>query len=383
MMPAKIFHLITGLNTGGAEISLYRLLAGMDRSRFENRVVSLIPIGPVGEQIRLLDIPVRSLDLKPGRATPAALYKLSGWLRQERPDVLQTWMYHADLLGILAAGISGTRNVVWNIRNSGMDVSQSGSLLRLVIRACAWLSGSPRAVISNSQAGRDFHARLGYHPRRWVIIPNGIDLSAFKPDPQARLALRRELGLAADTLLIGQIARYHPMKNQAGFLEAAGTLSRHGVQAHFILAGQDVNAENVALAEAIRKEALEGLVHLLGRRDDAARVEASLDILASASSSGEGFPNVVAEAMACGVPCVVTDVGDSAHLVGETGIVVPRRDPGALAAAWEKLAAAGPEKRREIGAAGRRRIGEHFSLDETVSAYQDLYAGLACGPSRS
>ncbi len=383
MTPIRIFHLITGLNTGGAEFSLYRLLAGMDRRLFESQVVSMIPVGPVGERIRLQGIPVRSLDLPPGRATRLALYRLGGWLRQEKPDILQTWMYHADLLGLLAARIAGLNTVVWNVRNSGMDASQYRPLLRIVVRLCAWLSGRPQVVISNSKAGREFHTRLGYHPRRWLVIPNGIDLAAFKPDPRARTGLRRELGLEPGAILIGQVARYHPMKSQADFLRAAGRLARDGIQAHYVMAGDGVATGNSILAETIRQEGLEGRVHLLGRRDDIAFVEAGLDILASASMFGEGFPNVVAEAMACGVPCVVTDVGDSAYLVGETGIVVPRGNPARLAAAWKDLVAAGPEKRTEIGAAGRRRVAERFSLDKTVLAYQDLYSELAAGLSRS
>ena len=378
-MSARIFHLITDLNTGGAEISLYRLLARMDRGRFESQVVSLVPAGPVGEKIRALGIPVRSLDLKPGRPAPAALLRLTGWLRSEHPDLLQTWLYHADLLGILAARAAGVRTVVWNIRNSEMDLSRYRRLSGLVVRACARLSGWPQAVISNSQAGRDFHARFGYHPPRWAVIPNGIDLQAYRPDPGARRALRQELGLGPETMLIGQVARYDPMKGQALFLRAAGKLIRAGRQAHFVMIGQELTPENPALAQVLREEALEGRVHLLGRRDDMPRLYAALDILTSPSIFGEGFPNVVAEAMACAVPCVVTDVGDSALLVAETGRLVRPGDPEGLAAAWQELISIGPGKRGKLGESARRRVAEHFSLAQTIAAYQDLYEGLLAG----
>jgi glycosyltransferase involved in cell wall biosynthesis len=380
-MPARILHLITDLDTGGAEISLYRLLAHMDRTRFESRVVSLVPAGDVGEKIRSLGVPVRSLDLEPGRPTPAAFLRLVGWLRREPPDLLQTWLYHADLLGLLAAKAAGVHRVVWNIRNSELDLSRYRRLSRIVVRVCAWLSGGPLAAISNSQAGRDFHTHLGYHPARWAIIPNGIDLQAFRPDPQARLAVRKELGLDAEASLIGQVARYDPAKNQAGFLEAAGALVRAGVEAHFVLAGQDVTPENPALAEIVRGEALEGRVHLLGRRDDVPRLDAALDVLTS-PSTGEGFPNVVAEAMACGVPCVVTDVGDSALLVGETGRVVAPGNPAALAAALQELVSAGAAKRGELGQAARSRVAERFSLEKTVAAYEELYEELLARPAK-
>jgi glycosyltransferase involved in cell wall biosynthesis len=372
-MPLKILHLITDLNTGGAETSLYRLLASMDCERFDSQVVSLITPGPLGEKIASLGIPVRSLDMRPGRPTPAALLRLTSWLRREKPDILQTWLYHADLLGILAARAARIPVVVWNVRNSEMELSQYRRLSGLVVRTCARLSGWPQAVVSNSHAGRDFHVRSGYHPARWVIIPNGIDTRVFKPDPEAYRWLRRELGLAPETVLIGQVARYDPMKNQAGFLMAAGELSRTGIQAHFVMAGSGVTDENAALGEVVKQQGLTGRVHLLGRRDDMPRIEAALDLLTSASIFGEGFPNVVAEAMACGVPCVVTDVGDSALLVGETGRVVPAHDPGALAGAWSDLLSMPPEGRRELGRQARERILGRFSLEKMAAAYSQLY----------
>lgn len=375
-MPIKILHLITDLDTGGAEISLYRLLAGTDRTQFDNQVVSLIPIGPVGEKIHALGIPVRSLDLQPGRPTLSALFRLAGLLHREKPAILQTWLYHADLLGLLAAKMTRTPAVVWNIRNSEMDLSKYRRLSGIVLRICAWLSGWPQAVISNSRAGRDFHARFGYHPIRWEIIPNGVDIQVFKPDPEARLWMRRELDLAPETILIGQVARFDPMKDQASFLRAAGQFIRSGSNAQFVMIGQDVTSENVALVEIIRQEELEGRVYLLGRREDTPRTNAALDILVSASSFGEGFPNVVAEAMASGVPCVVTDVGDSAHLVANTGIVVPPRNSQALAAAWVELLSLTASERFALGQRARQRIIQHFSLEKMVQAYARVHRDI-------
>jgi glycosyltransferase involved in cell wall biosynthesis len=334
----------------------------------------------VGEEIRGLGIPVRSLELEAGRPTLGALLRLTSWLRRERPDLLQTWLYHSDLLGLLAAKAAGVRRVAWNIRNSEMDLSRYRPLSGLVVRTCARLSGWPQAVISNSQAGREFHARFGYHPRRWAVIPNGIDVEAYHPDGKARLEIRKELGLDERAVLIGQVARYDPMKGQSLFLRAAGRLVRAGARVSFVMVGQEVTPQNPALAEVIGEEALEGRVHLLGRRDDTPRLYAALDILASPSVFGEGFPNVVAEAMACGVPCTVTDVGDSALLVGETGRVVRPGDPEALAAAWQELVSAGPRVRQQLGGGARRRVAEHFSLEKTIAAYQQLYEQLLSGP---
>jgi len=370
----KVLHLITDLNTGGAETSLYRLLGGLERAEFDSQVVSLIPPGPIGEKIAALGIPVRTLGMAPGRPTPAALARLTGWLHADPPDLLQTWLYHADLLGILAARMAGVRRVMWNLRNSEMQLSQYRRLSGLVVHLCACLSGWPQVVISNSRAGQDFHARFGYHPRRWAVIPNGIDTRLFRPNPQAYAWLRSGLGLPPEELLVGQVARYDPMKDQAGFLRAAGELVRSGSPAHFVLIGHEVTDANPALTAAAREAGLAGRVHLLGRQDDIGRYEAALDVLVSPSAFGEGFPNAVAEAMACGVACVVTDVGDSAYLVGETGRVVPPSDPSALAAACGALLADANE-RGALGAAARRRIEANFSLERTVAAYRQLYLG--------
>jgi glycosyltransferase involved in cell wall biosynthesis len=380
-VPIRILHLITDLDIGGAELTLSRLLAHMDRTRFECQVVSLESPGPVGDRIRELGIPVRSLDLRPGRPTPAALFRLSSWLRRERPDLLQTWLYHADLLGILAARTVGLRRVVWNIRNSELDFSRYRRLSRVVVQINAWLSGWPVAVISNSVAGQVFHARMGYHPRRWAVIPNGIDLEVFRPDPQAHPAVCTELGLPGGALLIGQIARFDPAKAQTNFLRAAGHLARAGLPAHFVMVGEGVTPANPSLMDVVREEALEGRVHLLGRRSDVPRLAAALDLLAS-PSLGEGFPNVVAEAMACGVPCVVSDAGDSAALVGATGRIVPPGDPDALAAACQELITAGAARRQKMGAAARRRVAERYSLAATVAAYQELYQAIVPGHDR-
>jgi glycosyltransferase involved in cell wall biosynthesis len=375
-MTIKILHLITGLNTGGAEVSLYRILGRMDHSCFENRVISLIPVGEIGGKIRVLGIPVSSLGLRPGQFSLSALWSLVRELRSERPDILQTWMYHADLLGLLAAKLSGIQQVVWNIRSSNMDTSQYRKLTGLVIRLCSWLSGLPRAVIVNSHAGQEFHADFGYHPRRWVLIPNGMDLDRFCPDEDARRSVRAEFGLDLQTVLIGMLARYDPMKGHPDFLHAAGLLTRSGVDAHFLLAGQAVSPENEILKALILDEGLAGRVHLLGQRDDIQRLEAALDILAMSSVFGEGFPNVVAEAMACGVPCTVTDVGDAAFLVADTGRVVPLRDPAALAEAWMALVRSGAAYRQRLGEAARRRVVDNFSIENTVNAYEALYSEL-------
>lgn len=374
--PIKILHVITDLNTGGAEMSLYRLLSCIDRTMYASQVVSLIPVGGVGDKIRELGIPVFTLNMKPGQPSVSALLKLTNRMRNERFDIIQTWLYHADLLGLLAAKGAGINNVAWNIRNSYIDMSKYHRMSGIVLKVCAWLSEWPQAVVCNSRAGKDFHASINYHPKRWVLIPNGIDLSEYKPDSLARLSVRQELGIAPDALLIGLAARYDPMKDHANFLKAAALLARSGLDAHFIMAGQDVKPDNQDLSGIVDQEGLSGRVHMLGRRSDMPRLYAALDVFSLTSLFGEGFPNVIAEAMACGVPCAVTDVGDSALIVGETGRVVPSRDPKALASAWAGILGLSLEEREALGKSARGRIASLFSIEKMVAAYAQLYRDI-------
>jgi glycosyltransferase involved in cell wall biosynthesis len=190
--------------------------------------------------------------------------------------------------------------------------------------------------------------------------------------------LRKELNLPENIVLIGQIARYDPMKDHLNFLQATKSLLRNRSDVRFILVGRNVDFNNTELVTSIVKLNISEFVHLLGERYDLPSVMPALDIVCSSSCS-EGFSNVIAEAMACGIPCVVTDVGDSALIVGNTGRVVPPKNPEALAAAWSDLIKMGPEYRRELGVAARKRIEENYNLPDIVKRYENLYEELASG----
>lgn len=376
MTKLKIVHLITGLNVGGAERMLHKLLANMDRDRFQNVVISLIDAGSLGERIEELGIPVFSLGMRRGRPGAPQLITALRLLARERPSILQTWMYHADLLGLICKELCRIPYVVWNLRASD-QILHSPRMTVWTFKACARLSRRPSVVIANSQAGQAFHASNGYHPRRWLVIPNGFDLGTFAPDFAARASVRADLGLCPDDILIGLVGRYDPMKDHETFFQAAMLLAERDPRIHFLLAGREVVPGNVELTRSITGHKVYNSVHMLGERADIPRLMSSLDIYASSSSYGEGFANVVGEAMACGVPCVVTDVGDSAAIVGDTGVVVPPRDPRAMADAWERLIEAGPEARHDLGQAARRRIVENYSLESVVRRYEDLYLELS------
>jgi glycosyltransferase involved in cell wall biosynthesis len=368
---------ISSLDVGGAEHTLENLVSHMDRNRFQNRVVCLIPVGEVGERIAAVGVRVDSLGMRRGRPTPSAVWGLAGLVRRERPDVVQSWLYHADLLAFFACGLARHRGLIWNVRASNMEMGKYRRLSGWAVASCARLSHFPAAIVANSEAGRSYHEAIGYRPRRWVMIPNGVDVEKFRPDTEARWQVRRALGVSDESLLIGLVARFDPMKDHAGFLTAARLTLDANPMAHFLLVGEGVTPNNRVLAAHVVGP-LVGHVHLLGRRDDVPRLMAALDILAC-SSFGEGFPNTVAEAMACGVPCVVTDVGDAATIVGEAGLVVPRQTPKALAGGFCALAAMDAAERHRLGRLARARIEQDFSLKRMVLAYETLYLSLA-GP---
>jgi len=379
----NVLHVITGLSVGGAEMALLKLVSRWDKSRFRGAVVSLLPAGPMGPRIASQGIGVSSLNMRRGLPNPLSILRLAGQIRAFAPDVIQTWMYHADLIGGLAAVLAGGYPVVWGIRNGTLKPGKSSTSAIWSARACARLSlFLPKRILCCSESARRVHGALGYDMGRMRVIPNGFDLEEFKPDPLARWALRQELGLDANAILLGLIARFDPQKDHGTLIRASARLREAWPQLHFVLCGEDVTWGNRELAGRIEKASMRTRFHLLGRRLDIPRVAAALD-LACLCSRSEAFPNVVGEAMACGVPCVVTDVGDSAAIVGQTGIVVPPAEPEALAAGIGRLLEMGPEGRRKLGEAARARVLENFSLDRVVREYQGLYCQVAAEAQRS
>ena len=373
----KITHVISGLTAGGAQTMLYKLLSQMDQTAFASEVIPLADVGSLDKKIRALGIPVRSLGMRPGVPNPWGVHRLARWLRRDPPDLVQTWMYHADLIGGLAAKLAGGIPVAWNIRHSDLDANANKRSTYWTIKACAGLSRwLPTRIVCCAELARRVHTDFGYVGEKIVVIPNGFDLTAFRPDLEARLSVRHELGIAKEALIIGLVGRFHPLKDHSNFIDAAARLHSEYPEIHFLLCGDDVTTGNTQLGQWIAARGIGERCHLLGSRDDIPRITAALDIACS-SSYTEGFSNVIGEAMACGVPCVVTDVGDSALIVGDTGRVVPPKNPQALAAAWRELIQMCPEKRSLLGAAARRRIGERFSLQAVAQRYEELYEAIA------
>ncbi len=370
----KILFISTGLATGGAETMLYKLLLNMDRKQFDPAVVSLIGEGAFSQPIRDLDIPVYELELRGGSILKSlqGLFKI---IRQEQPDILQGWMYHGNIFAQLGRVLLfKPTSVIWNIRHSlySLDYEKSGTAQ--IIRVLGKLSGLASKIIYNSEIGAKQHQEKGYAAQKTIVIPNGFDPQLFKASPENYLSVRQELNLAADIKLVGRICRYHPMKGHEYFLQAAGELAKDFPDLHFLLVGTNVDLENPALKNLIEELGIGDRVHLLGERKDTARLTSACDVSVSSSYFGEAFPNIIGEAMACEVPCVVTDVGDSALIVGDTGKVVPSKDSSAIAQGCRELLLMDSQAKEELGKKARQKVVDMYSIKAVVDQYETLYA---------
>jgi glycosyltransferase involved in cell wall biosynthesis len=372
----RVAHIITGLTVGGAETSLYRMLASTVDRGLDAIVISMLDKGTLGPAIEDLGIPVHELGMTRGLPTPGAGRRLAQILRSTRIDVVQGWMYHANVTATIVAKLTRlTAPVVWNVRHTLDDFASEPRTTRRMIALSARLSHTPQRIVYSSRASAQQHAAHGFATEKAVVIGNGFDLVQFAPNDIARRRIRAELGIAGDTRVVSLVGRDRPVKDHAGFLRAAALVARDVPNVTFVMAGRGVDATNDRLTSLVAELALGSRVRLLGERRDVAAVMAATDVMVS-SSWTETFPNVVGEAMACGVPCVVTDVGDSSWIVGSTGRVVPPRNPEALGAAVRGVLALQPAERKQLGLAARQRMEREFSLGAVAHRYEDLYRTL-------
>ena len=366
----KILHLITTLDRGGAEIFLYRLVRGMNQDVFKCIVVSMTDIGPVGKKIQAIGIPVYALNMVKGFPDARGMLPLKRIIQRFGPDILHCCMYHANLLGTLCSGKTG---MIWNIFCSNMDFHKYGIVTWATVKLGARLSHKPRFAIVNSYAGKRSHQLLGYRPRKWEIVQGGFNTEVFKSDKGTRRKIRTELQIPEEALVIGLVARLDPMKDHRNFFNAAKTLLRTHPNVYFILAGKGVTSGNPVMMDLMNGLDNGRNIRLLGERDNIPQIDTAMDIATSSSCWGEGFPNSIGEAMSTGVPCVVTHVGDSKILVGNTGIVVPPEDPLALSQGWRTLIETKPATLALMGMKARRRIQTHFCESVVTKKYESLF----------
>ena len=369
-----VMHIINELDAGGAERVLTRIACHNAQTNGPKQiVVSLMGEGVYGPDLRASGVELHCLGMTSGlRGLPRAIVKLSGLMRGEKPDAIMSWLYHSDFISTLAAMLSGrgTKRLAWNIRCAEMDLAQYGRSTRIVLTLLAKLSRFPAIVAANSHAGQRHHITCGYHPKKWAFLPNGFDTDEWQPDPDAKIRLCKELGIAPSKHVVGMVARKDPAKDHATLFEAIKHVREQGHDIHLALVGGETETLPVP-AE------LTGHATALGLRRDVANLVPAFDIAVLSSSFGEGFPNVIGEAMACGVPAIGNDVGDVAAILGGTGKTVPLHAPEKLATAIVELLSEDSDSKTFRKAATRQRIIDHYSLAAMNERYLALWDGLA------
>lgn len=367
-----VMHIITGLGLGGAERMLSNVVLAMDPNKYCNIVVSLKDLGHWGPILQERDIQVYQLNMCPNIYTLGKLFSLYRIIRKHRPDFIQGWMYHANIIASLIGRAAGVKNIYWNIRCSMMDLSKYRITTTIVFKIGALLAKSPTKIINNSRSSIQQHIENGYNSTEWNYIPNGFDLQKFKPCENLYKNFRSAHNLADDAILIGIVARFDAMKDHVSFLQAAAILAKENPRVYFVCAGDNVNCKNEKINNIVLANTLESRVLLLGQVTNVHELLPALDYLTQ-TSIGEGFPNVVAEAMSCGVECIVTDVGESLEIIGPTGFQIPLRDPIKLAATWRAVLLRDsntiPQKRIEV----RQRIESNFSINRIAAIYSAQY----------
>ena len=368
----KITHIISGLGMGGAERSLFNLLSKM-KDQYEFSVISLGHDGVYGEKIRNLGIPVYFFDFKKNLTSCLKLVKLMNLVRDIKPDLIQGWMYHGNLASYLVQeSLKYKPALAWNIRHSLYSLSFEKSVTRQIIRLNKLFSKKPNIIFYNSDLSKLQHEDFGFSNKNSVINYNGFDIDDFKPNIHLTQFYRDQLNIKTDAKVIGHIARFHPMKNHAGFIAAAIKILETHDDVIFILAGTDVTKDNYSITKLIPDNLICNF-RFMGEQTDIKNIMYAMDLFCLSSAWGEGFPNVLGEAMSLGIPCITTDIAQCGDIVGSKGVVVPPNDTKALINELKKILELSKSDLKKLSNKSRERIVKNFSLEMTVLKYQEYY----------
>ncbi|MFD1794960.1 glycosyltransferase [Paracoccus aurantiacus] len=373
MAPAKIVHVITGTAIGGAEIMLLRYLRALGDARSNHTVVSMMPCGPVADMIR--DAGVEVIDLQAGSAAriPSAIGRLRSIIARKSPDVVHGWMYHGSLISALALRLARRADIglVWAIHHSLSDPAKEKPMTRAVLRGLRMLSGRADCLTYCSRQSAEQHLAYGLEADRNEFVPNAIDTTEFRPDPLAGERLRAAAGIPEGRFVVGSVARAHPMKDHVSFTRAVAALAERGMDVHGVLIGAG-QPDSPAAAEA-SKLGIKERFTALPARDDIAQLMPGLDVYLLSSAWGEALPLAVGEAMASGVIPVVTDIGDCAWLVGDSGATCPPERPDLMADAIQHFLQLPPAEREALAAGARARIEDQLSMRDYIARHDEIY----------
>ncbi|GGJ95065.1 glycosyl transferase [Lentibacillus kapialis] len=370
MRRLKVTHIIIGLNMGGAETMLYKLLKHTDHEKFDIQVISMMGQGVYGPKIEKLGVKVHCLNMN------KSMSAITGFLRAKKlikdTDVIQTWMYHADLFGYLLTSFSKQKKLIWGIRRNNLDLRLNKKSTMFIAKINSKLSAKVDKVVSCSIKAKRTHENFGYTPENIVVIPNGFEVDNFNRIDNAKYIVSNMLGKDKGVPYITHVGRWNNLKDYNNFIKALSIINQIDSNFHVLMAGTNIDESNEELMHLIEKFNLNDKISLLGRRDDIPTVMSAADLFVL-SSIDEGFPNVVGEAMACKTPCVVTNAGDSAYVVGETGETVPIKDSQALAEGIEKILNMSNAERKKLGEQARNRVLEKFDIKQVTKQFEELY----------
>lgn len=371
--PFKVLHIITALNDGGAEAVLYRLCC--HSSSVQHVVISLMGEGRYASMLKEIDVNVHCLNMNKNILSLKGLLKLYKLIRNEKPHVVQTWMYHADLIGSVVARVAGVKNIIWGVHHSTLRIGETKFSTLLIAKINASLSNFiPSKIIYCAYLSKTVHEKFGYCIKKSRVVNNGYDVSYFDKNEEARNKFRSDNDLF-NTFVVGHVGRFDALKDYPNLVKALSIVKNSHSNFKLSLVGSNLVNYNKELAKIISDNNMGSHVLMLGRRNDIMNVMNGFDLFVLSSYS-EAFPNVLSESMACYTPCVTTDVGDASVIVGDTGWVANRKDPEALASAIiEALLEKNNnsynwEKRRNLC---RQRVVDNFSIDKMVAGYLEVW----------
>jgi len=369
----QIVHVIVGLGTGGAEKVLYKILDCGLETRNRSAVISLSDKGPLGPRIESMGVPVYEMKFGNTLTDVFRFFRFVSLVRTIEPGLLVGWMYHSNIVVLLARFFLKRKvGVIWNIRHALHEMNTERWRTRFFIRVGALLSRAPDKVIFNSHTSLRHHEHIGYTLNNIEVIPNGFNMECRQRTDINKYILPEELGLDEDISLVGIIGRFHIVKGYRYFIEASKRIIEEYPGVEFALVGRQVDTSNQSLKQWIAGSTYEGRYHLLGERVDIERILPSLKVLVSASIT-ESFPNVLGEAMACGVPCVATDVGDTAAVLAGSGIIVEAKNSHELYRGISQVLSWDEHKYNKISRRARERIETHYSNSTMIERHEQKY----------
>ena len=372
----KILHFISNLSVGGAEMALKKLVISKSNKKyFKYEVVSLTNFGKIGVELQESNIKVHAIRMNRFYNILFGSFRIIFIIIKFKPDIIHTWMYHADLIGGLLARLTRNKKIIWSIRNSEILQNNKGisRLTFWIMKTCAFFSKYiPLKIVSVSRRGKNYHISKGYDKNKLVVIPNGFNFKQIQANVKNVKSIRNQFDITDDSLIVGSIGRYNKYKDHENLILAANNIYARKNNIYFMIVGKGLDDKNKELVALINKTVYPENFILLGYTKDIPSILKTIDIFCLHSVS-EGFPNVLGEAMSAGLPSVVTDVGDSKYILGNGGFVVPKKDSNALSEELLKLINMSHIDRKHIGDIARRRVEKKFSNDKNHLRYKELY----------